>query len=495
MKKKYIVIILAVIIIGFFGYKKFSNKAVSSEVFQVQTYQVSRGDIQTSITGNGNIESSILKELKSKNAASIEAIYAKVGEKVNKDDIIVKLKSENNNSSNIVDRRFEIDKSQRDLDKLKKKIDLLTLKSPYSGIITKLYVEKGEEVGQGKAIVRIVNKEYLRLTVPFGKHVVDKMTVGMKGKIYLPTYMQTIAAEVVDINKDPNSTSSGAITCNVTLETKNIGALTENTKARGTVLLNGAEITSADVGTLKWKVNRDVKVETSGEISQINIKEGQRVNKGDIIAKLTNADLSDQINMNERRISNERRKLGELSKNDKSAINSPITGTIVAMNVVSGENITVGQTLGKVADLESFGIKMNVDESDVLKVKEGQKAIIKVAALKDVQYEGIVDSVSYEGKVNNGTAEYIVSLKLTKNENMNMLRLGMSANAEIILQSKKGVLLVPKQYVKKDEKGYYVMVQKNGDKSEKVYVKVGLVDNDKSEIISNLKEGDILVNE
>lgn len=495
MKKKYIIIAILVLIIGFVGYQKLSKPAVNTEVKQVEEYEVKRGNIETYITGSGNIGSSIIKELKTKDTASIDAIFVKVGEKVNKDDVIIKLKNDDDDNHNIIDRKLEIDQSQKELNKLKEKRQYLTVKSPYDGTITELYLEEGNTVSEGTSIVRITNKEVLELIVPFNKHYVDKMTEGMQAEVFLPEFMQTLKAKVTNINREAKSTSTGALISYVTIEVENIGALSENTKARGRVKIDGTTLSSYQESTLKWKVNKDVKLKISGEISKINIKEGQKIKEGDIIAQIENDDILYQIEMKERQLANDRKKFNDLSKDDNSAINSPITGTVVSLDVVSGENVSAGQTIGKVANLDSFNIKINVDELDVLKIKEGQKAFVNVAAVEESVYEGTVKSVSFEGAVNNGTAMYAVTIELNNNDKMDLLRLGMSANAKIVLDSKKDILVVPKQYVKKDDQGYFVILKNSGEETKKIYVETGLVSENDAEIISNLKEGDILVNE
>ncbi|WP_066498549.1 HlyD family efflux transporter periplasmic adaptor subunit [Abyssisolibacter fermentans] len=495
MKKKYIIIAILVLIIGFVGYQKLSKPAVSTEVKQVEEYEVKRGNIETYITGSGNIGSSIIKELKTKDTASIDAIFVKVGEKVNKDDVIIKLKNDDDDNHNIIDRKLEIDQSQKELNKLKEKRQYLTVKSPYDGTITELYLEEGNTVSEGTSIVRITNKEVLELIVPFNKHYVDKMTEGMQAEVFLPEFMQTLKAKITNINREAKSTSTGALISYVTIEVENIGALSENTKARGRVKIDGTTLSSYQESTLKWKVNKDVKLKISGEISKINIKEGQKIKKGDIIAQIENDDIMYQIEMKERQLANDRKKFNDLSKDDNSAINSPITGTVVSLDVVSGENVSAGQTIGKVANLDSFNIKINVDELDVLKIKEGQKAFVNVAAVEESVYEGTVKSVSFEGAVNNGTAMYAVTIELNNNDKMDLLRLGMSANAKIVLDSQKDILVVPKQYVKKDDQGYFVILKNGGEETKKIYVETGLVSENDAEIISNLKEGDILVNE
>lgn len=498
MKKKYIVIAVAILALGFFGYKKVVGKqaSVQQNVQQVQTYEVKKGNIEMDITGNGNIQSSVLKELKAKDAASIDSIYGKLGQKVSKDEMLIKLKNEDESgaTSRIEDKKFEIEKQQREVNKLKDNQKLLVIKSKFDGTITKEFFEVGDDVPKGGSFATVTNKDVLELTVPFNKAIASKVKVGDTAKVYIPNFLSNIDAKIVNIEEKSSSKNEDLLFSNITFEVKNTGAISENIEAKGVVIIDGAQMRSLKTSKFKWKEDGDVKAQYSGKVVSIKIKKGDSVKKGDIIATLKNDDLTDQIQMAQRELTNNKKKLSDLTKDDKNVISSPIAGTIVAMNVVSGETIIAGQTLGKVADLDSFEIKISVDELDVLSIKEGLKAQVRVPAIKDFVFEGIVKTVSHEGKVVNGTAVYEVVIGIQNNEKNDDLRLGMSANAKIIIDSKENVVVVPKQYVKKDEQGYYVS-RKEDDGVKRVHVEVGLVDSDYSQIKSNIKEGDILVNE
>ena len=136
-----------------------------------------------------------------------------------------------------------------------------------------------------------------------------------------------------------------------------------------------------------------------------------------------------------------------------------------------------------------------VDEADIGKVYLGQRARIVVESFKDKTFEGKVTKISPLGveKDNVTTFEVRVSIQNPGGE----LKANMSANAEIILEEKKGVLLVPESAVlyDKDRKASLEVPDPQGPEGRqaKVAVKLGISNGVKTELVDGLKEGDKIV--
>jgi len=131
-----------------------------------------------------------------------------------------------------------------------------------------------------------------------------------------------------------------------------------------------------------------------------------------------------------------------------------------------------------------------VDETDIGKVFIGQPARIKVESYKDRRFSGKVTKISPMGveKDNVTTFEVRVSIDNSKGE----LKSQMTANAEIILEEHKNVLMVPEGSLiyDKDRKASVEVPDPNGkDGKKKVAVVVGISNGSKTELVSGLKEG------
>ena len=166
-------------------------------------------------------------------------------------------------------------------------------------------------------------------------------------------------------------------------------------------------------------------------------------------------------------------------------------GDAVSSILVLGSQATLIMTLGDVSDVYVLG---KVDEADIGKVYLDQPARIVVESFKDKKFDGKVTKISPLGKEKDNvtTFEVRVSIKNPGGE----LKINMSANAEIILEEKRAVLLVPESAVIYDkERKASLEVPDRGQRNgrRKVAVKVGISNGVKAEVLEGLKEGDPVV--
>jgi HlyD family secretion protein len=180
-----------------------------------------------------------------------------------------------------------------------------------------------------------------------------------------------------------------------------------------------------------------------------------------------------------------------------STIVSPMDGIVLSRDVevgdaissilVMGSQATLVATLGDMSDVY---VKGKVDEADVSKVYLQQRARITVESLKDKNFDGSVSKIAPLGveKDNVTTFEVRVSIANQTGE----LKANMSANAEIILEEKKGVLRIPESAVIYDkERNASVEVPDATVETgkRKVPIKVGLSNGVKTEVVEGLEEG------
>lgn len=184
-----------------------------------------------------------------------------------------------------------------------------------------------------------------------------------------------------------------------------------------------------------------------------------------------------------------------------ATITSPMDGLVLSRDVevgdavssifVLGSQATLVMSLGDVSEVYVLG---KVDEADIGRVFLGQRARIVVESFKDRAFEGKVTKISPLGveKDNVTTFEVRVSIANPGGE----LKTNMTANAEILLEEKKGVLLVPDAalvYDKERRASAEVPDPKGEGGKRKVAVKVGISNGVKAEVLEGLKEGDRVV--
>jgi HlyD family secretion protein len=175
---------------------------------------------------------------------------------------------------------------------------------------------------------------------------------------------------------------------------------------------------------------------------------------------------------------------------------APFDGVIAAVNIKEGDSLSAfdyaTRTIIELVDPSSMELSAEVDEIDVPSVALGQRAIISVDALPGAQLEGEVTSVSPVATEESGVMVYKIKVSFTAPEGSG-LKAGMSATADIVIEGRSGVLLVPSRAVGEDSQGNpAVEVMVNGKVEERAVV-IGISDGSQTEIVSGLNEGDTVV--
>lgn len=240
------------------------------------------------------------------------------------------------------------------------------------------------------------------------------------------------------------------------------------------------------VGSAYAAVSKDVLPNNNGTLKNLSVKVGDTVKAGD---KLFTVD-SDEVrqNLDKAASSLEKQKLSsanaksdsdasmqQLSLNDaqnqynyalkqvdKMTVTAPIGGTVVAVNNSSDDSVQGGKAVLTIVDLSSMKIKVAVDELDIAKVKQGQKAEIKFDAIKDKVYEGTVETVAETGSSSNNVTTYDVTVTIV---NPTGIKIGMNANVNILVESKNNVLAIPAEALIERNGKKYVMVAEDNTSS------------------------------
>lgn len=184
-----------------------------------------------------------------------------------------------------------------------------------------------------------------------------------------------------------------------------------------------------------------------------------------------------------------------------STIVSPMHGLVLSRDVEVGDAVSSILVLGSQAtrlmtlgDVSEVYVRGKVDEADISNVYLAQPARIVVESLKEKKFEGKVTKISPLGveKDNVTTFEVRVSIRNPSGE----LKTNMSANAEILLEEKRNVLLIPEAAVlyDKDRKTSLEITDPRADKGRrKIVARLGISNGVKTELIEGLKEGEKVI--
>lgn len=186
---------------------------------------------------------------------------------------------------------------------------------------------------------------------------------------------------------------------------------------------------------------------------------------------------------------------------DGAGITAPFDGAVVNVGVDEGDTVSTATTIVHLIDPTSMELKIAVWERDIPMIRLSQRAIMEVDALPDVQLKGWVTSISLLPTVEAGVILYKVTIGFDVPQGL-VLKVGMSAEADIIIDERSNVLLVPNRAIKQDGQGNQIVeviveAMVNEQIQQRLVIKrlvvTGISDGFETEIVEGLSEGEMVV--
>lgn len=178
-------------------------------------------------------------------------------------------------------------------------------------------------------------------------------------------------------------------------------------------------------------------------------------------------------------------------------IYAPITGTILSLPLKSGASIqenggmSIGTTIAYMADMNTLYFEGSVDEAQIGNLYEGLTAHITIAAIDGLELVGELSFISPRGNDNNGAVLFPIEIDFPL-ENIEGLRAGYSASAEIVLKNAQDVVSILERDLIMKEGSYFVDILE-GDEIVSREISLGVSDGIYTEVTDGLKEGDEII--
>jgi RND family efflux transporter MFP subunit len=307
-----------------------------------------------------------------------------------------------------------------------------------------------------------------------------------------------------------------------TLDIKKEEALVSVATVQDTVFNHYLEIQ----GNVDTKENIIVQPEFSGTLTSLTVKAGQRVSKGQILGRVDDGGMSQQLaslenqyslakttyerqkNLWDKKIGSEiqflqvqtqmiaaQKGVAQMkSQLAKTVIRAPFSGTIDEVFVEKGQVVAPSvQGLMRIVNLGSMYVSTSVPESYIGKLKVGDQVEVFLSSLNKT-YKGKVRQVG--NFINPNNRSFGVEVGLPNPDNL--LRPNQVAKLKIIDYINKKVIVVPTNVVQEDgeqNKFIFTVDRSNGKTgiAKKVIVTVGKTSDNVSEILSGLTTQDIIV--
>ena len=449
-------------------------------------------DVSNTLSGTGTLNPANTYTVKSLVEGKVLTGEFEEGDVLDEGTVLYTLDS-SDASTNFEKAEIAMQQAQRSYDKV---VDRQYVRAEVDGTVSTLKVAKGDEVTSGQEVAIIRDSSKMLLTLEFPAADAANFSVGQTAQVTLDGTFEQLTGTVTSVTGTDALSAGNLLTRTVTIAVRNAGGLT--TAQAATASING--VSSIGSAVFGYQAERTLTAQAAGTVTAINVQEGAEVAKDDILIGLSGDDLTESIQS-----ASESLRSAEISmQNLQDAMNNytitaPINGTIIEKDAKAGDAAKAGDTLCIVYDLSYLEMSINVDELQISSISVGQKVQITADAVQDKTYVGTVTRVSMKGTANGGTTTYPVTIRIDDTDG---LRPGMNANAEIVVAEATNALCVPNAAVMR---GGYVLVTQDSPSASNaeqgmeapegfvyVAVKTGVSDDDYTQIVSGIQEGDTI---
>ena len=474
---------------------KNSKKAVQASTQYMET-ALERRDITNTFSGSGTISAANTYTVKSLVKGTVLTADFEVGDTIEKGTVLYTIDS-SDVATSVEKAQLALEQAQRSYDDT---ADAQYIRSVIGGTVASIKVKAGDYVTAGQEIATVRDDSSLLLTLEFPAADASGFAVGQAAEVILNGTFETLSGTVQAVAGTDTISSGNLLVRTVTIAVKNNGSLTTAQAASATI--NGVSALAS--ARFDYQHQQTVTATTSGTVAAVCVKEGTAIEANTAIVQLSGTELSRQVQSAADSLLNAQLSMSDTQKQmENYTITSPISGTVIQKNVKAGDTVgtdtTASETLCTIYDLSYLEMTLNVDELEILSIKEGQTVTITADAISDRTFTGVVTSVSAAGTTTGGTTTYPVTIRI---DDTGDLLPGMNATAEIEVSSASNALAVPNGSV---VRGNYVLVTKDSPSAANavqdmtapdgyVYVKIttGTSDNDYIEVASGLQEGDTI---
>ena len=444
---------------------------------------VERRNITNVFSGSGTIAAANTYTVNALVSGTVLTADFAVGDTIEEGTVLYTIDS--SNAANSVEKaQLSLDQAQRNYEDA---VDAQYIRSTIGGTLASYKV----------AVATVRDASTLLLTLEFPAADAANFTVGQAAQVTLDGTFEAVSGTVRSVSGADALSSGNLLVRTVTIAVNNTGSLT--TAQAATASVNGVSALAS--AKFSYQNEQSITASTGGTVTALCVKEGSSVSADTALVRISGKELTKQVQN-----ASDNLRSAQMSMEDTEdqlnnyTITSPISGTVISKEVKAGDTVsnTAGSTsLCTIYDLSYLQMTVNVDELEILSIKEGQSVTITADAISDRTFTGVVTSVSKAGTTAGGTTTYPVTIRI---DDTGDLLPGMNATAEITTASAENALSIPNAAV---VRGNYVLVTKdspsaaNADPSMTapegyVYVKVttGTSDDDYIAVTSGLQEGD-----
>jgi HlyD family secretion protein len=520
LRHKLLTGIILLLVIGsiYFGYQKLAG---DKNTVRYATTAVEKGTLIVSVSGSGQVSALDQVDVKPKVSGEIVALYISKDQEVKAGSLIVELDSKDARQA-IQDAEINLENANFTLEELEKSKEgaETDLVKTYEDVLNNI----SDTFNDLPAIMEKLEKMFLESSYGGDQADIDyyRNLVGTyTGQSFLTqeekeNYFIRLRDKYDEVRKEylsitrlsPPETLENFLEKTYTID-KEIAELTRSSRdivvSYKETLKNQSLTPPIPASTTDTQLT-DINNFTNSLTQQVTnlLLDIQTIDKCKETIESYERDIQSQqlsIEQEENALSDAKEKLADYS------IRAPLDGVIAETDIKKGDSVSSATVLATLITHQKIA-EITLNEVDVAKVKVGQKATLTFDALPDLSISGKVLEVDMIGTVSQGVVSYGVKIAFDTEEEK--VKPGMSVTADIITDAKQDVLVLPNSAIKSQGNSYYVeLVEASEEMKQQLLtntsgtilptppksqpIEVGLSNDLSTEIVSGLKEGDIVV--
>jgi len=538
LKNKWLwVIIIIAIIGGAFAYYKISG---SKPAIQYTTEDVTRGNLIQTVTATGEVDSAHDINLSFRQSGRLAELNVEEGNLVKAGQILAKINS-SAIQAQIDQAQANVRAAQANLEQIKAGASAEDINVSQAQVqkaqsdLTNLQSQRDEQVAalRAKTIDSLNNLSYTAQTAldKINNYFINSETthnlqfnnISLQNQVN--SDYQVMLQRLSDLKKSINSINQSVTEGQIlSLAADSLNFLSDlNAFLDNSFnLANSIIVNSNYPQTTKDSIKADISVQQTNNTASINALQVSRSNlSGSIVDFISQIDAAQknlaiyqaqlalkqagprsfQINSANAALSQAQAQLEQLTVSLADyQISAPIDGKITKINFKVGEQPNLTDPVIQMHGVDRFEIKVEIAESDITKIKVGNKVTIELDAFgSDHLFSGTVSFIQPAQTIIKDVVYYETTVIFDKDSWSDQIKPGMTANITAITAEKDNVLYIPQRAVKIKETvlgevaNKYVDILVNGQAQERP-VTIGLRgDNGLVEVLAGLAEGDKVI--
>lgn len=507
---RWLVVLVILAVLAGVLWKIFDGKGGGGKA-EAMTAEVQYGSITSTVEGSGMTRAKNSEAITVTTAGTMSEVFVTEGQQVKAGDPLFTVDSPAARAA--VDKaRADVTGYEKQLSALQKDIAGLNLTAPHAGKIMlgedSPRLAPGEEITKGAVVAQLNDDTKMRLEQYYSYAYAGGLHAGQKVEVSIPALMTSIPGTVEEVHMVSRITPEGSKLFSAKILVENEGALTAEMVASATVTVNGETVYPYEPGKLEYYRTTDLKSTVNGTVLSNNLVDYLQVSAGQVLIRIDGESSENEMFTIQQSLETAQEELAKAEKNlaNCNAV-APIDGTVIGLTLQPGDEINTQSPIATISDTTMLTVSAMLDERHVSFVKTGMSVDLDQW---DNMGFGTVESVSLSSTVNNGVAQYPMTIVADNLEGT--LQVNSSINYSLIASQNDNCLVLPLQAVRTvnmEDGSSLTVVYVQGDRPENavevpfveeeipegywpVPVEIGIQDNYNVEIKSGVEEGTVV---